>query len=311
MTDKTVDDRGLQFRIAAVLRQYAGAFYIDCADGSAGMLERAANSLAERVAEALTRQATEQQGWVWHPGEGWILERQAPGQVSDDALVERAVQAGIDEIVRVEGERENGPFVFSYAAAEQGIRAAIEAMPATNSEAVSDDTDDYCPRCAMPLGACQCGDDSQVSERRPNPVGPDPFKATAPAVSDGKIREHHGSVSDDAVAERVAVDMTFAGLADEIEKAEALGYTQMSLPTNTMRQIIKALSAKAVSERIADLELALDLALAWLGEQEPGDSRAVSNEFVAMAAIRCEQDRLDECREIIRTELAKLGSRAP
>jgi hypothetical protein len=60
------------------------------------------------------------------------LGRQSDSQVSDDAVVERAVQAGIDEIVRVEGERENGPFVFSYAAAEQGIRAAIAAMP-TNS----------------------------------------------------------------------------------------------------------------------------------------------------------------------------------
>lgn len=57
--------------------------------------------------------------------------------------------------------------------------------------------------------------------------------------------------------------------------------------------------------RIADLELALDLALNWLGEQEPGDSRAVSNEFVAMAAIRCEQDNLEECRSIIRASLSR------
>jgi hypothetical protein len=83
---------------------------------------------------------------------------------------------------------------------------------------------------------------AKVSERRSNPVGPDPFKATA-------------------VAERVAVDMTFAGLADEIEKAEALGYTQMSLPTNTMRQIIKALSAinSAVVERMVNRFLAWKL----------------------------------------------------
>jgi hypothetical protein len=58
-----------------------------------------------------------------------------------------------------------------------------------------------------------------------------------------------------------------------------------------------------VADAIADLELALDLALAWLGEHEPGDSRAVSNEFVAMAAIRCEQDNLEECRAIIRAAL--------
>jgi hypothetical protein len=56
-------------------------------------------------------------------------------------------------------------------------------------------------------------------------------------------------------------------------------------------------------ERTADLELALDLALEWLGEMEPPDSRAISNEFVAMAAIRSEQDNLEECRAIIRAAL--------
>jgi hypothetical protein len=63
-------------------------------------------------------------------------------------------------------------------------------------------------------------------------------------------------------------------------------------------------------DRIADLELALDLALAWLGEQEPGDSRAVSNEFVAMASIRCEATRLNECRNIIRLALAQPGGKS-
>jgi hypothetical protein len=43
----------------------------------------------------------------------------APNPV--DELVERV----LDEIVRLEGERENGPFVFSYVAVEQGIRAAL------------------------------------------------------------------------------------------------------------------------------------------------------------------------------------------
>jgi hypothetical protein len=60
-----------------------------------------------------------------------------------------------------------------------------------------------------------------------------------------------------------------------------------------------------VDERVADLELALDLALNQLSEFEPGDSRAVSNEFVAMAAIRCEAGSLSECRDIIRAALTE------
>jgi hypothetical protein len=65
------------------------------------------------------------------------------------------------------------------------------------------------------------------------------------------------------------------------------------------------LVARAIHpSRIADLELALDLALARLVHLEPGDSRAVSNEFVAMAAISCNiRDNLDECRQIIRDAL--------
>jgi hypothetical protein len=50
--------------------------------------------------------------------------------VTEDGLVQRA----IDEIVRIEGERENGPFVFSYAAVEQGIRAALNTEPARSGE---------------------------------------------------------------------------------------------------------------------------------------------------------------------------------
>lgn len=62
--------------------------------------------------------------------------------------------------------------------------------------------------------------------------------------------------------------------------------------------------------RPSDLQLALDLALAWLVRYEPSDSRAVSNEFVAMAAIACGQnDNLDECRRIIRTALAEDAER--
>ncbi len=43
---------------------------------------------------------------------------------------------------------------------------------------------------------------------------------------------------------------------------------------------------------------ALDLALCYLGKFEPGDSRAVSNEFVAMAAIAT-GDFNDDCIAIV------------
>lgn len=46
-TDEVVE------RVAAVLKQYAAAFFIDCGDGEAGMLERAAEKLAEYVVTAI------------------------------------------------------------------------------------------------------------------------------------------------------------------------------------------------------------------------------------------------------------------
>lgn len=51
--------------------------------------------------------------------------------------------------------------------------------------------------------------------------------------------------------------------------------------------------------RIIALEAALDLALILLGKGEPGDSRAVSDEFVAMAAIKCNLNDQTESLEII------------
>lgn len=44
-------------------------------------------------------------------------------------------------------------------------------------------------------------------------------------------------------------------------------------------------------------ELALKLAVQMLSEFEPGDSRAVSNEFVALAAVECElvDDKVMDC----------------
>jgi hypothetical protein len=59
--------------------------------------------------------------------------------------------------------------------------------------------------------------------------------------------------------------------------------------------------------RCADLQLALDWALQVLERYEPGDSRAVSDEFVSAAAIACDCAN-QECRDILR---AALNSTSP
>jgi len=60
------------------------------------------------------------------------------------------------------------------------------------------------------------------------------------------------------------------------------------------------------------LREALGLALDMLEPFEPGDSRAVSNEFVAMAAIHAGlTDRVGECITIIRTASAALTKGQP
>jgi hypothetical protein len=84
--------------------------------------------------------------------------------------------------------------------------------------------------------------------------------------------------------------------------------------TEQLQQMLEQRAADATllreqERRMADLQMVADLALNTLTQFEPGDSRAVSDEFVAMAAIQCGQtDRLDECREIIRAALG--GSHA-
>jgi hypothetical protein len=61
--------------------------------------------------------------------------------------------------------------------------------------------------------------------------------------------------------------------------------------------------------RGADLALALDWALAVLGKYEPGDSRAVSDEFASAAAIACDLAN-DECRQILAAAIATEAQRA-
>lgn len=66
--------------------------------------------------------------------------------------------------------------------------------------------------------------------------------------------------------------------------------------------VAQALATK--NARIAALEAALNLALEILVKFEPGDSRAVSNEFVAMAAVACNLDDQTAAQELIRTALS-------
>lgn len=67
--------------------------------------------------------------------------------------------------------------------------------------------------------------------------------------------------------------------------------------------------------RIAQLELALDLAMAHLGAREPGDSRAVSDEFVALAAVHAgvgwDQGALNSSLGIIQACIDRGVTQAP
>lgn len=81
--------------------------------------------------------------------------------------------------------------------------------------------------------------------------------------------------------------------------AEADAYNQWeALDFNERIAVILPLARATDAARIKALEAALKLALDWLGPLEPPDSRAVSDEFVAMLAVL---DRCDnaECHEII------------
>lgn len=56
--------------------------------------------------------------------------------------------------------------------------------------------------------------------------------------------------------------------------------------------------------RIEELTAALDLALSYLAPRERGDSRAVSNEFVSMAAILSGGEANLEALSIVKAALA-------
>ncbi len=63
--------------------------------------------------------------------------------------------------------------------------------------------------------------------------------------------------------------------------------------------------AKGGITREDKLQKALDLALAILVRFEPGDSRAVSDEFVAMASVAAGNEN-DACLEIIARAMERL-----
>lgn len=60
---------------------------------------------------------------------------------------------------------------------------------------------------------------------------------------------------------------------------------------------------RALACRTDNLQKALDLALHILSASEPSDSRAVSDEFVAMAAVSCGVDVSDSCMQVIEAGL--------
>ncbi len=75
---------------------------------------------------------------------------------------------------------------------------------------------------------------------------------------------------------------------------------------NMTRPTLEEIKREGYKARIADLTAALELALAKLIKLEPPDSRAVSDEYVAMAAVHAGGDIVnDEARQIIAEGLAR------
>jgi hypothetical protein len=67
----------------------------------------------------------------------------------------------------------------------------------------------------------------------------------------------------------------------------------------------------ALSKRVDELQKALDLAVIRLGAMEPPDSRAVSDEFVAIAAMDAGGTAVnDACHDIIDAALAEEKAKA-
>ena len=58
-------------------------------------------------------------------------------------------------------------------------------------------------------------------------------------------------------------------------------------------------------ENFEKYKLALELALILLSKYEPGDSRAVSDDFVAMAAIHADANTSEDCVELVRQSIIR------
>lgn len=65
------------------------------------------------------------------------------------------------------------------------------------------------------------------------------------------------------------------------------------------------LEAAELVDNSEKYKLALELALILLHRYEPGDSRAVSDDFVAMAAILSDANTSDDCVDLIRQSIIR------
>jgi hypothetical protein len=97
----------------------------------------------------------------------------------------------------------------------------------------------------------------------------------------------------------VLEDLRNSAVVEIAREGNGGNWSSMMVRSGLMLNIID--DHKRLTGRVEELQAALDLALAWLTPFEPGDSRAVSDEFFAMAAIACEVsgDRANHLRIIV------------
>ena len=94
--------------------------------------------------------------------------------------------------------------------------------------------------------------------------------------------------------------------ADPVYCGEMIEDTHRRLHAAHISRVKAERELEATSARIAALEGALGLALAYMARFEPKDSRAVSDEFVAMAAIHS-GDYSESVMRVIDAALQKEG----
>jgi len=107
---------------------------------------------------------------------------------------------------------------------------------------------------------------------------------------------------------RILADAILAALGSRSNEATG-GFGSSAEGADTHR----AAETAVVGDWTAKLEKALELALGYLARFEPGDSRAVSDEYVAMLAVLCrvEPNELGGEMAIIEAALARLEQATP